>query len=227
MIENNIFKNKFPIFDKLVKFGFVLQKDVYLYCCSIVDGQFNLNIEVNHDGNIKTKLVDPDTEEEYILHLAENAVGRFVGRVRTEYFDILKQIADNCFETKIFQTKFANEIIQYIYKKYQDHFEYLWNKFPDNAIVRRRDNQKWYALLLTVKPASIGIDGSEKIEIIDIRMPPEKIEVLVDQKKYFAGYHMNKKHWITMRLDGSVDLQEIFNLIDQSYILAKNNKSSK
>lgn len=31
---------------------------------------------------------------------------------------------------------------------------------------------------------------------------------------------MNKKHWITICLDGTVSLEEIFRLIDMSFILA-------
>ncbi len=38
----------------------------------------------------------------------------------------------------------------------------------------------------------------------------------------FAGYHMNKKHWITIKLDGSVNINEIYELIDNSYNLSKN-----
>jgi predicted DNA-binding protein (MmcQ/YjbR family) len=31
------------------------------------------------------------------------------------------------------------------------------------------------------------------------------------------GYHMNKKHWITVPLDGSVPYSEVFTWIDDSY----------
>ena len=33
------------------------------------------------------------------------------------------------------------------------------------------------------------------------------------------GYHMNKKHWNTVRLDGSVPKGEIERMIDNSYLL--------
>jgi predicted DNA-binding protein (MmcQ/YjbR family) len=32
---------------------------------------------------------------------------------------------------------------------------------------------------------------------------------------------MNKKHWISILLDGSADINEIYRYIDESYILAK------
>lgn len=53
-------------------------------------------------------------------------------------------------------------------------------------------------------------------------MDQEKIGKIVDNERYFAGYHMNKKHWITIKLDGSVNINEIYELIDNSYNLSKN-----
>lgn len=33
---------------------------------------------------------------------------------------------------------------------------------------------------------------------------------------------MNKKYWITIKLDGTVDIKEIYGLLDNSYNLSKN-----
>jgi predicted DNA-binding protein (MmcQ/YjbR family) len=44
------------------------------------------------------------------------------------------------------------------------------------------------------------------------------------REKYSAvtpGYHMNKKHWNTVILDGSVPDKEVFSWIDHSYDLVK------
>ena len=43
----------------------------------------------------------------------------------------------------------------------------------------------------------------------------------VDNHKYFPGYHMNKKHWYTICLDGSVEPVELYQRLDLSYKLAK------
>ncbi|MBF1207631.1 MAG: MmcQ/YjbR family DNA-binding protein, partial [Fusobacterium periodonticum] len=43
----------------------------------------------------------------------------------------------------------------------------------------------------------------------------------IDNKRYFPAYHMNKKHWCTICLDGTVELEKIYRLIDISYELAK------
>ena len=58
-------------------------------------------------------------------------------------------------------------------------------------------------------------------EVIDLRMQPDKLAALVDGKTYFLGWHMNKKHWYTMLLDGSVPYAKLCQRIDESYQLAQ------
>lgn len=221
MIYDSIFKNKTPCFDKLIAFGFVFDGERYVYSRPIADGQFEFVVYVEKKGGVRVKTIDVDTGEEYVVHLLSDAVGEFVGKVRAACAEVLQEIADNCFETKIFQSDFTESCIDYIRNTYREEPEFLWQKFPDNAIVRRKDNRKWYAVFLTVAKDKIGLDGDGKVEVIDLRSAPEDIDVLVDGKKYFGGYHMNKKHWMTMVLDGSVPLAELFELIDKSRELAK------
>ncbi len=61
-------------------------------------------------------------------------------------------------------------------------------------------------------------DGA--VEILDLRAAAEKRPSVIDGKRFFAGYHMNKKHWVTALLDGSVPSEELYRLIDESYLLA-------
>lgn len=58
------------------------------------------------------------------------------------------------------------------------------------------------------------------MEIVDLRGDPELLKRIVDNKRYFPGWHMNKKHWYTIVLDGSVPLEQICRNLDQSYFLA-------
>lgn len=140
--------------------------------------------------------------------------------LKTEYEQLLTEIANQCFEPDVFQSQQAKEVIHYIRNSYCNELEYLWKKFPNNAVVRRTDNQKWYAALLTVSRQKLGFNSDEMVEILDLRMTTEDIEKLVDNIKLLPGYHMNKKHWISICLDGTVSLEEICLLIDKSYKLA-------
>lgn len=217
----DIFKNKIPNFDKLHAHGFSPANGRYTFAADILKGQFRLNISVELNGAVSGEVIDTDTGDPYVLYLNTNATGTFIGKVRTECSAVFQKIADSCFDTQIFKSPVTHEVITYIRTKYQNEFEFLWPKFPDNAIVRRQDNKKWYAAVLTVKRNKIGLEGEENIEIIDLRMSTAEIAAIVDHQKYFPGYHMNKQHWITLRLDGSVPANEIFSLIDKSYLLAK------
>ena len=97
----------------------------------------------------------------------------------------------------------------------------LWEKSPKNAVVRRKSSNKWYAVILTIPKRKIGLESDEVIEVINLHNIPKEIEKLIDYKRYFPAYHMNKKHWCTICLDGTIELKEIYKKIDISYELAK------
>lgn len=218
---DEIFKNTCANFDKLVQFGFHFNGEVYEFKTDIIGGDFELIVFVSKDSKVSTKVIDNNSEDEYVLHLTKETVGEFVGKVRTDFEKVLTEIKDKCFEKSIFKSEQAKQIVSYIRSKYGDELEFLWEKFPTNAIWRRKDNSKWYGALLVLSKRKLGVDSDETVDIIDLRVDPKEIESIVDNKKYFAGYHMNKKNWITICLDGSVSTQTIYDLVDSSYILAK------
>ncbi|MBQ9994207.1 MAG: MmcQ/YjbR family DNA-binding protein, partial [Clostridia bacterium] len=44
---------------------------------------------------------------------------------------------------------------------------------------------------------------------------------LIDGEHIFPGYHMNKEHWISVLMDGSVPTEQICWLVDMSYQMTK------
>lgn len=214
-----IFKHKKPITEKLLSCGFRKDESDYVYETDVMGGQFRLRVTVTERGEVSTLLTDVLTEEPYTLHLVAEAEGQFVGAVRTEFEKALAAIAESCFETEIFKTDYAKQLIVYVREKYGDEPEYLWEKFPENAVWRRKDNKKWYGAILTTDGKKFGREGI--MEILDMRTETSALEAAVDGKNYFPGWHMNKKHWITVCLDGSVPIEKIFSMLDNSYRLAK------
>ena len=59
--------------------------------------------------------------------------------------------------------------------------------------------------------------SEEIVNAINLKGIPENIEKIVDNERYFLAYHMNKKHWFTIILDESVEIEEIFKFIDVSF----------
>ncbi len=206
--------------EKLKTYGFRETDGAYLYEQPLLSGAFTLRVRVRADG-ADACLIDAATDEPYTLFLVEDAQGSFIGEVRAAYCDALSDIAEACFAKTVFQSGYSQSVIEYARNTYGDELEFLWEKFPKNAILRRKDNRKWYAALLTVSRSKLGAFPDEEIEILDLRAAPEAIPDMVGGKRVFAGYHMNKKHWITLPLDGTLPAEEICAMRDTSYALAK------
>ena len=66
---------------------------------------------------------------------------------------------------------------------------------------------------------------------INLKCDPEKaIELREEYDTVTPGYHMNKKHWNTIIIDGSIPEKKLFHWIDNSYSLVRaklNNKILK
>lgn len=55
---------------------------------------------------------------------------------------------------------------------------------------------------------------------INLKCDPEKaIELREEYDSVQPGYHMNKKHWNTIIIDGTIPINKIFDWIDDSYLL--------
>ncbi len=219
-MTEEIFKYKSPNFEKLRAFGFIEQGAEYVYSEDVFDGQFLLTIRISRNGTVKTELLDKLTEEPYTLHLVKEAVGEFVGAVRGEYRRVLQKIADLCYEQDVFQGETAHALIARAREKYGDELEFLWERFPDCAVWRRKDNGKWYAAILTVERKKLGVQGEGKVQVLDVRADPLEAELIVDGVRIFPGYHMNKKHWISLPMDGTVPVEELIERLEESWLIA-------
>ena len=214
-------KDKKIDFKKLEEFGFELKDNSYYYHTSLLKNQFKMCVKINLDNSIFTEIIDAETNEPYVLHLLEIKRSGYSEKVYKAYSEVLEKIKKECFEDKIFKANYTKEIITYVKNKYGDELEFLWEKSPKNAVIRRKSSNKWYAVILTISKRKLNLNSDEIIEIINLHNSLEEIEKLIDYKKYFPAYHMNKKHWCTICLDGTVELKEIYRMIDISYELAK------
>ena len=121
----------------------------------------------------------------------------------------------------IFNSINSELVIRYIEETYGAEPEFLWAKYPDDAVFRHSNNKKWFAAMLKVEGNKLGLSSSEKIEILDVKCEPMLIDGLTGSSGYLPGYHMNKKYWLTVLLDGTVPISDIYGLIDMSYKLTR------
>lgn len=228
LLIHQLFANKKIKKETLTDYGFQQIEKGYVYTHPLMDGQFELRVQIDSVGEIFTQVIDLDTQEPYILHLLPAATGVFVGEVRQMYETILTDIAEKCFETTAFQEKTTLKLIQVLQNQYQTKLEFLWPKSPRNAIMRRPDNQKWYIAFLTVRADKLHLSekAEEQIEIINIRVASDILPNLIDNYLFFPAYHMNKKNWVTIYPARVVDEESLMALIEKSYQWALNKSAS-
>ena len=220
---NELFRGREANKKALTQYGFKpAEGGAYVCRKDIVGGQFLLEVTVSESG-VTATVYDKEAESPYFLHNVAGAEGAFVGAVREEYGNVLNEISQRCFSAaEVFREQTAKAVINYARGKYGTPLEFLWQ--DENAVMRRKDNRKWYLVILKVKREKLGLDCEGLIEIIDLRAPAKEIARLIDKVNYLPAYHMNKKSWITVPLDGRVNAEIICALADMSYELAKGKK---
>ena len=224
MFESPFFAHRKPNREKLLRYGFTEGAQGYQYATSVLDGELELTVFVSPKGIVSTRMTDLATGDEYVLYKVASSVGTYVGEVRAACGEVLTDISRTCFEPDAYHGAQTAEVLAYARERYGDEPEFLWEKLSDSAILRRKDNQKWYAVFMTLSRRKLGLPSDEIAEIIDLRIEPAQTEFTVDSVRYFPGWHMNKKSWYTIVLDGSVPTDELFRRMDESYDLAGQKK---
>ncbi|MEG0275399.1 MAG: MmcQ/YjbR family DNA-binding protein [Coprobacillus sp.] len=213
----SIFRHKKPNQEKLVNNGFELSEHCYRKSFDIMQNQFNIIVTIANTGTVSYKVYETDTNEEYALVHVQNAHGDFVGTIRDACEKVLIDISDKCFNVEVYKAKQSRRVLHYIKDTYDIEAEFLWEKSSDSAAFRRKDNHKWFAIMMIIDKSKLGCSDHGNIEIIDLKDSPENVENYLDKDNYLKAYHMNKKHWYTICLDESIKDEELFSLIDKSY----------
>ncbi len=114
-------------------------------------------------------------------------------------------------------------------QKFIAHIEKLYNikydcPFEDDLytwVFRHPDNKKWFALVMRIQKRKLGIDSDELIDVVNLKCAPEIMDDLWRENGVFPAYHMSKKHWLTLALDGSCDEDTIKWVTKISYDLTR------
>lgn len=211
-------KNRIILIKLLEKQGFIRENNIYKYSKIILDNKFIVKIEYQNN-NLTSKLIEIEFNDEY-LQADSPSIGEYSNNIRKEYERVLDEVIKNISIKDIFKNVQTKKIIKYIKNKYNDSLEFLWEKYDDNAVIRNKINNKWYTLIMKVSEDKLGINSNKKQEVLNILYDKEDIKNIVDNKSIFFGYHMNKKSWITIILDGRLKINKIYKLIDNSYKLS-------
>lgn len=112
----------------------------------------------------------------------------------------------------------------HIKEVYDATAKFPWLSAPTFAVYRHQSNNKWFAVIMEIPKNKIGIEEEGNVNVVNLKSDPLLIGSLVLNKGIHPAYHMNKNHWITVCLDGSVDKEQIKWLLDLSFELTDKRK---
>ena len=195
----------------LQKFGFKKDSGRWTYSSPVANGALVCTIAVDAGGMVTENTVDATTNEEYVQHRIAAASGKFVGGVRRDIMALMRRIADACFERDVFKTALARDILSFAGTEWGETPEFLWKSFPDYAVLRRKDTDKWYALVARLTADKVGGSKKDIIEVVNMRRTEG-----MDGPRFLPAYHMNKKTWTTIVLDGTIDANKLLRFLTAS-----------
>ena len=215
-IEKEIFERSIILEDKLLKYGFKKDNDSLIYKKKILDDSFLVIIEFK--DNIKGRVIDLEFDEEYLNYRSSNTCNSFALKVRDEYCNLLIDIRDRCCITNNYISSQSNELNEYIINKYGIKPEFLWESTPHVGVYRNK-NKKWFAIVMDVSYNKVNKKSSNDniVEIVNVKIMPNELDDLLKIDGIYEAYHMNKKNWISITLDGVIKNDLLFTLVDKSY----------
>ncbi len=91
------------------------------------------------------------------------------------------------------------ELFAYVREQYRTEPDYPWA--DSNAVLRHKENHKWYGLVMEVGRDKLGLSGDGTIHILNLKCEPFLIRSLQMKPGFYPAYHMNKEQWISIQLD--------------------------
>lgn len=109
----------------------------------------------------------------------------------------------------------------YINQTFSSAGENLFVRYPTFQVFRHLNNRKWFAVIMDIPRKNLGLAEAEDVSVVNLKCDPRLIGSFREEPGIFPGWHMNKAHWITVVLDGTVEEEKLVFLLDMSYELTK------
>jgi len=113
------------------------------------------------------------------------------------------------------------ELASYLTDTYSITGEHLFAKYPNFQVFRHIGNKKWFAVIMDIPRKNLGLAGDGEISVVNLKCDTRLIGTFRLEPGIFPGWHMNKAHWLSVALDGTVEEEKIRFLTDMSYELTK------
>ena len=116
--------------------------------------------------------------------------------------------------------------LEHCLSTYDTSPDYPFDEDFETAVLRQRNNRKWYAIVMRVSRCKFGFDSDEVIDVVNLKLPIEMFGSFGAAGGVYPAYHMNKLHWISVLLPDAPDDVVRF-LVNVSFEATKRGGKSK
>ena len=113
------------------------------------------------------------------------------------------------------------ELAAYLTETYNTTGERLFTRYPNFLVFRHSGKKKWFAVIMDIPRKNLALTGDGDISVMNLKCDTRLIGSFRTEPGIYPGWHMNKAHWLTVALDGTVEDEKIRFLVDMSYELTK------
>ncbi len=111
-----------------------------------------------------------------------------------------------------------DRVTKYISDQYAVDPEFPWDGDDTSAVFRHRENKKWFALIMEVRREVLGLSGKEPVACMNLKIDDIILrDMITHEEGIMPAYHMNKQHWVTVLLDGTVEFERVIELLHVSF----------
>ena len=208
--------------EKLTEYGFRKEQDHFIYQTLITDYfEAHFDITAINDTNsitpqLHVSIWDTASNELYLPFDVTIDKSPLAKALEDKVREHLVSIIHTCFSRNM-----KEQLVDFLEQKYGTQDEQSFPKYPEFISFKTAHSKKWYALFMNVSGDKLGIESDTQKDIVNIKLPPETVENLIDHQHYFPAYHMNKVHWISILLDDNTDKAQVQEQLNVSYELVE------
>lgn len=228
-----IFRSAVPVYERFADFGFEKQKNSYvlkreLSCTgfyvllTVAESSKTGSSDVFAADTLNAEVYENETDERYVLFDVKQSNGTFVAELREEVRSLVEEFRASCFESCNLREKYE----AYIAESFESAVDYPWPDYEGDVstAVWRCPNNRMFALVMDITYRKFGFESDDPVSVVNLKVDPDKKDLLIDGKSVFPGYHMNKKHWVSVLLTAVTSWERLSEMTRRSYELVKGKK---
>ena len=217
--EEKILAGYIPDMSRLGQSGFVFEEGAWRASIPFMDGDFTAEITVSEGGEVSGKVIDAAAGEEYLPLRSGSRVGPYVSYVRDAYAVVLTDLAGRCFVRRPFMSDQANRVAGLVREEFGEDpdFPFTGKDVDSAGVFRNAGNRRWYAIVMSVARKKLaGETSDEPVDVMNVKHDEEEIPKLLKTPGVYPAYHMQKRCWVSLILDGTLGDGFVMDLIRRS-----------